>query len=97
MAESSARSQASKSIDGYLPERGFRIGAITAFVSIDPEDDAEGVCGVKTPVGWMPMIAASEDRIRSLRSTAKAIAEQTQRPVTLVRFTQREDVESIEP
>ena len=72
----------------------FRIESLCAYVAIDP-DDAEGVTAFATADGWMPMVMADERRIRSLRPIAVDLAAQTGRPITLVRFSQREDLEVI--
>ena len=74
----------------------FRIETISAFVSVD-ELDEEGIIGELVRGQWMPFIAADEDRLRSLRPRAELLARASGRPVRLVRFSVREDLETIEP
>lgn len=80
-----------------MPEQGFRIETVVAFVAHDGDDD-EGIMGFLQPDGtWMPMIAADEERIRRLRPIAEDQAKATGQQVKLVRFSQREDLETIDP
>lgn len=76
----------------------FRIEKITAFTAVDPLDDAEGLVGFKMPTGdWMPMVGADEKRVEDLRGNAQEIANVTGKPITLVQFSVREDIETIKP
>jgi hypothetical protein len=75
---------------------GFRIGAIHAYVSVG-EDDQEGIIGENIGGSWLPFIAADEHRLIQLRPIAERIAKASGRPVRLVRFSVREDIEVIEP
>lgn len=71
-----------------------RITEMWAWVADD--DTGEGVTGFKAADGtWMPLVGADPDRARSLRPIAEDIAKLTGRPVTLLRFTDRTDVETI--
>lgn len=72
------------------------IEKIYCFISKD-EDGDEGVCGFKTAVGWMPMVAADRERLNLLTPIAKQIAQATKRPVELVEFSVRRSAEVIEP
>lgn len=76
---------------------GFRIGAVWAFLAVDPDDGDEGVVGMATPAGWIPFVAADERRLVDLREHAVAIARATGRSIELVRFDVRTDVETIDP
>jgi hypothetical protein len=81
--------------------RNFRIQTLTAYVAIDPADNSEGIIGQLMPDGvggmsWMPFIGADEDRIRSMRPMAERLARDLAREVKLVRFSTREDVETID-
>jgi hypothetical protein len=75
----------------------FRITEIWAFTSIDPKDDEEGIIGLRTPEGWVPMVAADKTRLLQLRHKAEEVAAITGRPVHLTRFSVREDVEVLQP
>lgn len=74
----------------------FRIESIQAFISV-AEDGDEGIIGRMTGMGWVPFIAADADRLASLKPQAIAIAKATGIEVKLVRFSLREDVETIVP
>lgn len=75
---------------------GFVIGAVHAFIVVDPEDGDEGIPAFVGPGGmWMPMVAADEDRVRSLRPMAEKVARETGQTVKFVRFSVREDLETI--
>lgn len=81
--------------ESQIGKPGFRIEAIYAFLAIDPDDDAEGVIGFLGPDGWLPMIGADEARIKSLRPIALDLAQRTAGPITLVKFSRRELLETI--
>ena len=76
----------------------FRISHVYAFISRDPATDEEGVCGFMGADGVMwPMVAANEERLTQLRPLARWVAQRSGRPVTLARFTTREEMESYTP
>ena len=72
-----------------------RIESMFAFVAEDTGPDDEGVIGTKTPEGWMPLVGADMARVDSLRPIAEAIARQLGKPVKLLRFGTREELEVI--
>lgn len=75
---------------------GFEIEEVWAFVAVHDEDGDEGVIGAPAPGGGhMPLIAADKERLESLRPMAELIAEKTGKEINLVKFHQREHVETI--
>lgn len=73
-----------------------RIEHVWAYLSTD--NNGEGIAAAPLgPLPLVPLIAADEARMRSIRPLAEQIARVFQRPVRLVKFTQREDVEFITP
>lgn len=78
-------------MDGQL-----RIDSMFAFVAID-DDGTEGVIGVYTPDGWLPLVGADMERVQQLRPLAQMTAKQTGAPVLLLHFTQRTEVEVLRP
>lgn len=72
----------------------FRIKELWAYVSVAPDGD-EGVIGTETPNGWIPLVAADGERVKQFRDVAAYVAARTGRPVRLVHFTNRSDVETI--
>jgi pyruvate/2-oxoacid:ferredoxin oxidoreductase alpha subunit len=70
--------------------------SLTTFTSIG-EDDEEGVCAFLTPTGWMPMVSADAERVDELMIQARVIAEMTQRPVFVRRWTVPVNVTVIVP
>lgn len=71
------------------------IDTLTAFIAVDEE--GEGVMAFRGPGGWMPMVAADEERLESMRPLAQEIATASGRRCVVARFSVREDVEVIEP
>jgi len=71
------------------------ITEIWAFVASD--HNGEGVVGMKIRDTWMPLIAADRDRLEGLRPMAMQIAVETGKTIKLVKFTTREEVETIAP
>lgn len=72
---------------------GFRITELYAFLAVFAGDADEGV------VAWngLPLVAANKVRLEQLRAQAEEIARLAGRPVRLVRFSVREDLETIAP
>lgn len=66
---------------------------IWAFIAED--EQGEGVCGFLGPDGWMPLIAADQARVESLRRVAKDIKATSGKTIKLVKFSLREEVEVI--
>lgn len=66
-----------------------------AFVAEDSGPSDEGVVGMKIGDEWAPMVGADMARVESLKPIAKQIRVGTGKKITLVRFTQREDLEVI--
>jgi hypothetical protein len=83
---------------GYL-DPGYdleRIDHIWAFVSFDA--GGEGVCAAPMGgLGMVPLIAADERRIEALKPMAAHIAKVSGKPVRLVKFTTREEIEVYQP
>ena len=73
-----------------------KIKMMFAFIATDEDEDDEGVIGMQVGGTWLPLVGADEARIESLRSVAEETARITGKKVTLVKFTNREDVEVIE-
>jgi len=72
-----------------------RIEQMYAFVAEDSGPDDEGVIGTMTKNGWLPLVGADMARVNSLRPIAEAVASQLGKPVKLLRFTNREQLESL--
>lgn len=72
-----------------------RIDSIWAVVSVD-DDGTEGLCGILTQTGWLPLIVANEKNLPDIRAEAIKIAKRDQRLVRIVRLHQREELELID-
>lgn len=73
----------------------FRIQKLSAFVSVD-KDNEDGVCGCLMPDGkWMPLVCADEARLKSLIPIAKQIAKISGQKIKLVEFIHRREIEEI--
>lgn len=75
---------------------GFVIHELWAYVAVHADSD-EGVIGASINGMVMPLVAADRTRLDELRPYAERAAAFAGKPVKLVRFTAREDVETIEP
>ena len=79
-----------------------RIEEMYAFIVEDSGPDDEGVIGIQTEPGadgqrlWLPLVGADMTRVNSLRPIAQGIGRKLGKKVTLVHFSNREDVEVIE-
>jgi hypothetical protein len=75
-----------------------RIEEMFAFVVADTGPDDEGIPAFCGPDGvWRPMVGADMARVQSLREHAQAIADVTGKPIKVLRFSRRSQVEVIEP
>jgi len=74
-----------------------KIKTIYAFISIDKDSEDEGVVAALMGGMWMPLVAADEDRVRSLKPIAQQIALATRKKIVLAKFSVREDIEEITP
>lgn len=76
-----------------------KIESIWAFLTVDPKDGVEGLCAYFEPKvnQWIPMIAADEARLDSMREKAKVLAQVQPNRIVLVRFHGREELEEIRP
>lgn len=72
-----------------------RIDSVYAVVSVD-EDGTEGLCGMLTQTGWLPLIVADKKHLPALRLQAGMIARRDQRLVRLIRLTTREEIEQVD-
>lgn len=73
------------------------VDEVWAFLSVDEKDNTEGIIGMMTPNGWLPLIAADAERLTKLLPYAQDVATATNTAVKLVKFAQREDVKILEP
>jgi hypothetical protein len=73
-----------------------RIEQVWAFVSDDAE--GEGVVAAMTKGGaWLPLVGADMERVEALRPIAQMIASDSGKPIRVLRFSVREELELIEP
>ena len=79
-----------------------KIDKMFAFVA--EEDGVEGICGVQLPsqthpgsVEWMPLCGSTMTVMESLKPIARQIAAQTGKPIKLVIFSERQELETIVP
>lgn len=79
---------------------GLRIDQMWAAVSVDENGD-EGLCAfyAANTGQWLPLIAADEARLESIRGMASALAQTSQyagKVIKLIRLTTREELETFE-
>jgi hypothetical protein len=72
----------------------LKIEEMFAFVTVDA-DGNEGVAAMKTVMGWMPMVGADWNMVQSLKPAAVQIANAIGRPIKLIKFRERIEVEDI--
>lgn len=71
------------------------IKSIHLFIACDEE--GEGLAAFMSGDQWIPMVAADEDRVASLKPIAKEIAQLSGKTIKLVRLSERTEVEVITP
>lgn len=67
------------------------------YAFIATEDMGEGLAAVQLASMMMPLIGADAARVASLRQMAQKVVNETGLPLTLARFSVREDLETILP
>lgn len=78
-----------------------RIKEMYAFIVEDSGPDDEGVIAIQTESGdygrrlWLPLVGADMARANFLRPIARGIGHQIGKKVTLVYFSNRQDLEVI--
>jgi hypothetical protein len=72
------------------------VNAAWAFL-LKNADGQEAVISMVTKRGMMPLICFSEDGLEGMKAVAKDMVKATGKPMTLVKFSNREEVEVIEP
>ncbi len=72
------------------------IDSVWAFLSTDEGGNEVAMGCDIVGIGWVALIAADEERLASLRPIAKQLAREERLKVRLVKFTTREDLETID-
>lgn len=75
----------------------LRIEEIYAYVAVD--DEGEGITAYLSPENghWMPMVGADMDRMKSLAPVAQQLADKGDRPIKLIRYATRSELETLLP
>lgn len=73
------------------------IKELFAFIIADKDDKDEGVPGISTPDGMMPLMGADIERAKSLKGIAQTLANESGKSITLAKFSVREDIEVLQP
>lgn len=69
-----------------------KITEMFAFVTSDTDENDEGVLGVGTSQGLMPMVGADMSRVKSLIPIADKITEKTGKPYRIIKFSSMTDI-----
>jgi hypothetical protein len=80
-----------------MSDDGHRITELYAFAAVDSVDDSEGICAFPHGGFMMPMVGSDTARVNALRPIARVIADQLGVPIHVLRFTVREEIETITP
>lgn len=81
--------------DRHPSTEPFRIDEIWAFISIGADGDEAVVASFFPGTGWLPLIAADQRRLDMLRPIAAEAARQSGLCIRLVKFANREILETI--
>lgn len=74
-----------------------KIQALWAWVGIDPVDENEGILAIPFEDTMMPLIAADDERLAQLRPLAINLVRGTGMLIRLVKFSNREEIEEVNP
>lgn len=94
----SGRVDASQPNEAAKPEekKPFTLQQLFAFVSTN-EDGSEGIIGMPSAQGVIPMFTADEKNLPKLLEGARLFANAMDKPITVLKFSNREEYETIEP
>jgi acyl-CoA synthetase (AMP-forming)/AMP-acid ligase II len=77
---------------------GHRTEEVYLFVVTDPKTGDEGVIAERSRDGqWLPAVCTDPERVEFWRPRVQRIADHYAAPVRLLRFSQRSEVEVLEP
>lgn len=74
----------------------LKITEMFAFISIDA-DGNEGVIGVSSTMGMLPLVGADMAHMETMKPTAMAVANITGLPVILIKFSVHTELEGWKP
>lgn len=75
----------------HNPGNYLVVEKVTCFVSVD-KDGNEGIMGANTEMGFIPLIGADEERIKSLYPIAKQISKLAGVPFKVIQLNTRADI-----
>lgn len=67
------------------------------FAFVATAEMGEGVAAMLVGDTFMPLIGADQARVDSLRQMAQVVADRSGQPLTLLRFSVREELETLYP
>lgn len=73
-----------------------RMEELFVFVAKDRKTGNEGTCGFLFADVWHPLVTSDRSQLGLLRVAAKRITRESKHEITLVRFSQREELETID-
>lgn len=71
-----------------------KVESIKAYIA--QNEEGEGIVGFLNEGTWVPMVCADDATVAKLRPLVLRVAQETGKKITLVKFSQREDVEVID-
>ena len=74
----------------------LRIEEMFAFIVLDDADNTEGIPALNHDGMAYPMVGADMEMVEKLRPYAERIARRLKKKITLVKFTNRVELEEIE-
>ena len=74
-----------------------KIDEMWAYIAEDQGPDDEGVVGHQVGDWMFPLVGADKAQMDSLKLVAQSICNTTGKAIKLVKFTQRTDLELLEP
>lgn len=74
------------------PGNQATIPVLYAFLSID--ENGEGLCSMFLDNKWWTMVSGKESVVKNMKIAAKALSAKTGKPIKLVKFTAREELET---
>lgn len=79
----------------HIPENEQKMDEL--YVVLSSDEKGEGIVSMTTPMGAFPMVFGHEKMLHSAKSVALKMAKETGKKLLIVKYTQREIIEEINP
>jgi hypothetical protein len=66
------------------------------YAVISSDNEGEGICGMHSPIGNMPMVFGSKKNLEGIRELIKKMAKDTGKKLMIIKYKKSEIIETID-